>query len=76
MFLKCNRRIKDGKKHRYWSIVPLCPEVGSSSARYLYLGEINDTQREGWIGRGRPSPPSYCVLKAPHITTQGKLTAP
>ena len=21
MYLKCNRRIKDGKEHRYWSIM-------------------------------------------------------
>jgi len=54
----------------------LCPEVGSSSARYLYLGEINDTQREGWIGHEKTIASSYCLLKAPHITTQGKFTAP
>ena len=50
MFLKCNRRFKDGKEHRYWSIVEsrrcVAGEVVQRSV--LYLGEINDSQRESW----------------------------
>ncbi len=44
------RRIKDGKEHRYWSIVE---NHRTSDGRVvqrhvLYLGEINDSQREAW----------------------------
>ncbi len=50
MYLKCNRRKKDGKVHRYWSIVE---SRRTSSGRVvqrqvLYLGEINDSKREAW----------------------------
>lgn len=50
MFLRCTVRRKDGKEHRYWSIV----ENRRSSARrvvqrqVLYLGEINDSQKAAW----------------------------
>ncbi len=50
MFLRCTRRVKDGKEHRYWSIV----ESRRASPRrvvqrqVLYLGEINDSQRAAW----------------------------
>jgi transposase len=51
MFLKCNRRIKDGKEHCYWSIVESRRCAGGRVVQrpVLYLGEINDSQREGWI---------------------------
>jgi transposase len=50
MFLKCNVRIKDGKKHRYWSIVESRRCAGGKVVQraVLYLGEINDSQREAW----------------------------
>ena len=50
MFLKCNRRFKDGKEHRYWSIVESRRCVGGQVVQrpVLYLGEINDSQRESW----------------------------
>ena len=51
MFLKCNRRFKDGKDHRYWSIVE---NKRTKSGRVvqrqvLYLGEINDSQKQAWL---------------------------
>lgn len=51
MYLKCNRRIKDGKVHRYWSIMEnrRCAGGGVVQRPVLYLGEINDSQREAWI---------------------------
>lgn len=51
MFLKCNRRVKDGKEHRYWSIVENRRCAGGRVVQrpVLYLGEINDSQRESWI---------------------------
>ena len=50
MFLRYNRRIKDGKEHRYWNIVENKRCVGGNSVQrqVLYLGEINDGQREAW----------------------------
>jgi len=50
MFLRCTRRVKDGKEHRYWSIVE--NRRGSSrrviQRQVLYLGEINDSQKAAW----------------------------
>ena|SRR6516225_1933083 len=50
MFLKCHPRIKDGKEHRYWSIVEnrRCGGGKTVQRQVLYLGEVNDSQREGW----------------------------
>ena len=50
MFLKCNLRRKDGKEHRYWSIVESRRCAGGRVVQraVLYLGEINDSQRESW----------------------------
>ena len=50
MRLKCHTRIKDGKEHRYWSIVESlrCGRARVVQRHILYLGEINDAQREGW----------------------------
>ena len=50
MFLKCNRRFKDGKEHRYWSIVESRRCAGGQVVQrpVLYLGEINDSQRQSW----------------------------
>jgi transposase len=50
MFLKCNRRFKDGKEHCYWSIVESRRCAGGQVVQrpVLYLGEINDSQRERW----------------------------
>ncbi len=50
MFLRNTRRWKDGKEHRYWSIVEnrRCAEGKVVQRPVLYLGEINDSQRESW----------------------------
>ncbi|MEK7717544.1 MAG: IS1634 family transposase, partial [Pseudomonadota bacterium] len=50
MYLKCNRRFKDGKEHRYWNIVESKRCAGGKvvQRQVLYLGEINDSQREAW----------------------------
>jgi hypothetical protein len=50
MFLRFNRRFKDGKEHRYWNIVESkrCASGKVVQRQVLYLGEINDTQREVW----------------------------
>jgi len=50
MFLKCHSRFKDGKEHRYWNIVEnrRCGRGKFVQRQVLYLGEINDSQRESW----------------------------
>jgi hypothetical protein len=50
MFLRCHPRQKDGKLHRYWSVVETHRVAGGGvvQQRVLYLGEINDSQREAW----------------------------
>ena len=50
MFLRCTNRKKDGKKHSYWSIVENHRVSGGRvvQRQVLYLGEINDPQREAW----------------------------
>ncbi len=50
MFLKCNRRVKDGKTHQYWSVVESRRVSGGRIVQreVLYLGEINDSQKEAW----------------------------
>ena len=47
MFLRHKIRRKDGKEHRYWSIVENRRVSGGRTVQrhVLYLGEINDTQR-------------------------------
>ena len=51
MYLKCHRRFKDGKEHRYWSIAEKQRISGDRTIdrHVLYLGEINDSQREAWM---------------------------
>lgn len=50
MYLRCNRRFKDGKEHCYWNIVEAkrCADGRVVQRQVLYLGEVNDSQREGW----------------------------
>jgi len=50
MFLRYNTRKKDGKRHRYWSVVENRRlRAGHTTQRtVLYLGEINDTQQAAW----------------------------
>ena len=50
MFLRCKVRRKDGKQHRYWSVVENTRVAGARVVQrhVLYLGEINDTQELAW----------------------------
>lgn len=51
MFLRVRTRHKDGKRHRYWSVVENRRVCGGGVAQrqVLYLGELNDAQRSGWV---------------------------
>ena len=50
MFLRAKTRFKDGKQHRYWSIVESRRTAGGRVVQrhVLYLGEINDCQKAAW----------------------------
>ena len=50
MFLRSTNRHKDGKDHRYFSIVENRRLPGGKTAQrtVLYLGEINDRQQAAW----------------------------
>jgi DDE family transposase len=50
MYLRANKRFKDGKEHRYWSVEE-SRRLRSGRVvqrRVLYLGEINDSQQVTW----------------------------
>ena len=51
MFLRCTNRKKDGKDHRYWSVVENRRVSGGRvvQRQVLYLGEVNDSQRASWL---------------------------
>ena len=51
MFLRAKPRFKDGKEHRYWSIVESHRTVNNKvvQRQVLYLGEINDGQKASWV---------------------------
>lgn len=50
MFLRSNKRLKDGKEHRYWSVVENRRVAAGHSVQQtlLYLGEINDSEKASW----------------------------
>ena len=50
MFLRAKKRIKDGKEHRYWSVVEN-RRISSGKTiqrQVLYLGEIGGGQQAQW----------------------------
>jgi len=50
MFLRATTRKKDGKEHRYWSVVENKRVSGGRvlQRHVLYLGEINSSQELAW----------------------------
>jgi transposase len=50
MYLRPHKRLKDGKEHRYWSVVESkrCADGRVVQRHVLYLGEINDSQHQAW----------------------------
>jgi len=51
MYLRVRKRKKNGKVHRYWSIVESrrVPAGRVVQKQLLYLGELNDVQHAGWV---------------------------
>lgn len=50
MFLRQNKRRKNGKTHRYYTVVEnrRVSGGGTTQRQVLYLGEINDSQQQAW----------------------------
>jgi transposase len=49
MYLRYHKRLKDGKEHRYWSVVEsVRTRRGVHQRQLLYLGELNDSQQAQW----------------------------
>jgi transposase len=50
MFLRLNRREKDGKEHAYWSLVETVRTPDGPRQRTVcYLGELNQTAQARWV---------------------------
>jgi hypothetical protein len=70
MFLRATTRKKDGKEHRYWSVVENRRVTGGRVVQrhVLYLGEINSSQELAWrrsievIEDGASAPRSYVLF--------------
>src|SRR5258705_2422676 len=77
MFLRCKVRRKDGKQHRYWSVVENTRTArGRVVQRHvLYLGEINDTQdlacNRGARGRRHATADAVAVSGKPRRRSAG-----
>ena len=70
MFLRCSTRKKNGKEHRYWSIVEnrRVADGRVLQRHVLYLGEISGGQQEAWqksieiFEDGQPHPKTVALL--------------
>lgn len=80
MFLRAKTRKKDGKEHRYWSVVDNRRVAGGRVVQrhVLYLGGINSSQELAWrnsievIEGGEPAPRTYALF--PEDRCEGLLT--
>ena len=70
MFLRSSKRKKNGKEHRYWSIVENKRVSGGRVVQrhVLYLGEISSSQQDAWqktieiFEDGQPQPKTVALL--------------
>jgi len=70
MFLRCTTRKKNGKEHRYWSLVEnrRLADGRVVQRHVLYLGEINDAQAQTWrtsievFQEGNPRPQTVALF--------------
>ena len=77
MFLRSHERRKNGKGHRYWSVVESKRVSGGRvvQRQVLYLGEINDSQQEAWqktieiFEEGRATPRTVALFAEDRATT-------
>jgi transposase len=70
MFLRCSTRKKNGKEHRYWSLVENKRVAGGRvlQRHVFYLGEISGSQQDAWqksieiFEDGQPRPKTVALL--------------
>jgi hypothetical protein len=83
MFLRYTTRKKNGKEHRYYSLVEN-RRVASGRVvqrHTLYLGEINDSQQEAWrktieiFEEGQARPRTVALFPEERIGTGTRLTS-
>ena len=75
LVLRAKSRLKDGKVHRYWSIVENRRTQGNRivQRQVLYLGEINDNQQAAWcktievLQEGQAQPQAVAIFPEDRI---------
>jgi transposase len=80
MFLRCSKRIKDGKEHLYWSVVENRRLMdGRIVQRHvLYLGELNGRQKASWrktvdlFGQDDDAPRQVALFPEEHAPVQAE----
>ena len=78
MFLRCSKRLKDGKEHLYWSVVESRRlHDGRIVQRHvLYLGELNGRQEASWrktvdlFGQDDEAPQQVALFDEQHAPVQ------
>jgi len=84
MFLRCSTRKKNGKEHRYWSVVEnrRVADGRVLQRHVLYLGEISGGQQEAWqksieiFEDGQPHPKTVALLPEPEFGVGAEAPAP
>ena len=79
MFLRSSTRKKNGKSHRYWSIVENRRVAGGRvlQRHVLYLGEIDGSQQDAWqktieiFEDGQPHPKTVALLPEQEFDATG-----
>ena len=73
MFLRCTTRKKNGKEHRYWSVVEnrRCASHKIAQRHVLYLGELDEQQYLNWETTLKISSPA----QGPESTESASNTA-
>jgi hypothetical protein len=74
MFLRCNKRQKDGKEHLYWNVVEnrRLHDGRVVQRQVLYLGELNGRQEASWrktvevFGEEEASPQQVALFPEEH----------
>lgn len=75
MFLRCLKRLKDGKTHYYWSVVENRRLFDGRVAQrhVLYLGELNGPQESSWrrtvklFGQDEDAPRQVALFPEDHV---------
>jgi hypothetical protein len=78
MFLRCSKRLKDGKEHLYWSVVEnrRLHDGRIVQRHVLYLGELNGRQETSWrksvdlFGQDDGAPQQAALFPEEHAPVQ------